>query len=32
MAGQLLDGVTAVQQLAFVAINEGDGRLARGGR
>ena len=32
MAGQLLDGVTTVQQLAFVAVNEGDGRLARCGR
>ena len=32
MAGQLLDGVTAVQQLAFVAINERYGRFARGGR
>lgn len=27
--GQLLDGVAAVQQLALVAINVGDGRLAR---
>ena len=31
VGGQLLDGVAAVQQLALVAIDVGDGGLARGG-
>ena len=32
VGGQLLDGVAAVQQLAFVTVNVGDGRLARSSR